>query len=204
MFIGIYNKSIILTYIGVALAVTGIYFSFTGSIRYAMLCLAISGVCDLFDGMVARRCKRTEEEKLFGVEIDSLADMMGFVALPIAVCCGLGLTKWYNAVIYIVYTLAAVSRLGYFNITAKKSATDSPASHYTGLPVTFAALIFTTAWFLSFILSDNIFAAFYSLLMLIMALLFVLKIKVPKPRGIAYVLFGLIAIIVCCAIIFAE
>ncbi len=201
MFIGIYNKSVILTYIGVALAVMGIYFSFTGSIRYAMLCLAISGVCDLFDGMVARRCKRTEEEKLFGVEIDSLADMMGFVALPIAVCCGIGLTKWYNLVIYIVYTLAAISRLGYFNIVAKESGTQSPVKYYTGLPVTFAALIFTTFWFLSFVLTAGTFEAVYSLLMSIVALLFVLKIKVPKPRGVAYIILGLIAIVVCCAII---
>ncbi|KNY27877.1 CDP-alcohol phosphatidyltransferase family protein [Pseudobacteroides cellulosolvens] len=200
MFIGKYNKSVILTYIGVALAVMGIYFSFTQNIPYAMLCLAISGVCDLFDGMVARHCKRTEEEKLFGVEIDSLADMMGFVALPIALCCGIGLTKWYNVVIYIVYTLAAISRLGYFNIAIKESGTESPVKYYTGLPVTFAALIFTTFWFFSFILKASTFAAIYSLLMLIMALLYILKIRVPKPRGVAYIILGLAAIVVCCAI----
>ncbi len=202
MFIGKYNKSIILTYIGVGLAVTGIYFSFTGNIRYAMLCLAISGVCDLFDGMVARRCKRNEEEKLFGVEIDSLADMIDFVALPIALCCGMGMTGWYNLVIYIVYTLAAIQRLGYFNIGARESATEVPVKFYTGLPVTFAALIFTAFWFLSFYLEKGTFAIAYSLLMLVMALLFILKIKIPKPRGKAYVILGLFAIVVCCAIIF--
>lgn len=200
MFIGKYNKSVIITYVGVALAVAGIYFSFKGNIRNAMLCLAISGVCDLFDGMVARRCKRTEEEKLFGVEIDSLADMMGFVALPIAVSCSMGLTQWYNLLIYIVYTLAAIARLAYFNTAAMKSGTESPVRYYTGLPVTFAALIFTTFWFLSFILTEGTFEVVYSLLMLIMALLYVFKIKVPKPRGIAYVILGLIAIAVCFSI----
>jgi len=32
---------------------------------------------------------------------------------------------------------------------------------------------------------------------------FVLKIKVPKPKGAAYVVFALIAVAVCCFIIFA-
>ena len=202
MFLGKYNKSIILTFIGVGLSVMGIYFSFTDNIRYAMLCLAVSGVCDLFDGMVARMCRRNEEEKLFGMEIDSLADMMNFVALPIAVCCGMGLTKWYNLMIYIVYTLAAIERLGYFNIGARELGAETPVKFYTGLPVTFAALIFTTFWLLSFSLEPGTFSIVYSLLMLITALLYVLKIKVPKPRGKAYVILGLLAILVCCAIIF--
>ncbi len=204
MFIGKYNKSVILTYIGVSLAVTGIYSSFTGNIRYAMLCLVISGVCDLFDGMVARRCKRTEEEKLFGVEIDSLADMMNFVALPIAISCGMGLTNLHNLVIYIIYTLAAISRLAYFNIHTKQSDTEKPVKYYTGLPVTFAALIFTSFWLLSFVLKANIFEVIYSAIMFVMALLYLLKIKVPKPKGLAYVFLGLLTIVMCCAIVLVR
>ena len=65
MFIGKYNKSVILTYIGIAAAVLGIYFSFVKNIRYTLLCLIICGVCDLFDGAVARKCKRTEEENFW-------------------------------------------------------------------------------------------------------------------------------------------
>lgn len=204
MIIGYYNKSVILTYIGAAIATIGIYLSFTGNIRYAILCLAISGVCDLFDGMVARRCKRTEDEKLFGIEIDSLADMVGFVALPIALCCGMGLTKWYNVAIYMLYTLAGITRLGYFNINARKSAVDVPVKYYTGLPVTSSAAIFPITWFINSVLSDDVFAGIFSLLMLAMALLFVLKIKVPKPKGKAYVILGIIAIVVCIALIFVR
>ncbi|AUG56057.1 CDP-alcohol phosphatidyltransferase family protein [Acetivibrio saccincola] len=203
MFIGKYNKSVILTYIGIAAAVLGIYFSFVKNIRYTLLCLIICGVCDLFDGAVARKCKRTEEEKLFGIEIDSLADIMNFVALPIAIFCGMGLTSLYNIIIYVVYALAAVTRLAYFNVNAKKSGTETPLKYYTGLPVTFSALIFTIFWFLNFYISEESFNVVYSLLMLVVALLFVLKIKVPKPKGAAYVVFALIAVAVSCFIIFS-
>ena len=62
MFIGVWNKSVILTYIGLFFSVIGMYLAFTNeNILYAFSCLMVSGVCDLFDGKVARMCKRTEK-----------------------------------------------------------------------------------------------------------------------------------------------
>ena len=38
----------------------------------AVLCLALSGLCDMFDGKIARRkTDRTDDEKCFGIQIDS-------------------------------------------------------------------------------------------------------------------------------------
>ena len=48
----------------------------------AYLSLLISGICDMFDGKVARKCKRNKKEKMFGIEIDSLADTVNFLLLP--------------------------------------------------------------------------------------------------------------------------
>ena len=63
MFIGKWNKSVILTYVGLMFAVAGIFLAFTtDKITYSYSCLMMAGICDLFDGMVARKCKRTEEE----------------------------------------------------------------------------------------------------------------------------------------------
>ena len=56
LFLGYYNKSVILTYIGAISAVTGMAFSFSGKIKYTLICLLVCGVSDLFDGMIARRC----------------------------------------------------------------------------------------------------------------------------------------------------
>ena len=35
-------------------------------LRLAMMAFIVSGICDLFDGVVARRMKRTESQKRFG------------------------------------------------------------------------------------------------------------------------------------------
>ena len=84
--VGMWNPSVILTYVGMAFAVLGMGFAFQGEdVAHPMICLIIAGVCDLFDGAVARRCKRTEEEKAFGIELDSLVDVLSFIALPITI-----------------------------------------------------------------------------------------------------------------------
>ena len=62
--IGFYNYTVILTYLSLCSAVVGITQVFDGNDRIAILCLLISGICDLFDGKVARHKKdRTEQER---------------------------------------------------------------------------------------------------------------------------------------------
>ncbi|QQS18413.1 CDP-alcohol phosphatidyltransferase family protein [Candidatus Saccharibacteria bacterium] len=39
-------------------------FALRGKVSYGFVCLMIAGICDIFDGTVARHCKRTEDEKL--------------------------------------------------------------------------------------------------------------------------------------------
>jgi len=47
--IGFYNYSVIVTYIGVALSVSGMALASTGQFKFAILCLALAGACDTFD-----------------------------------------------------------------------------------------------------------------------------------------------------------
>lgn len=45
--------------------------------------LLISGLCDAFDGMIARtKTDRTEQEKQYGIQIDSLSDLVALGVLP--------------------------------------------------------------------------------------------------------------------------
>ena len=199
-FIGIYNKSVLMTYFGVLSAVLGIYLAVTSQLRGALLCIIVCGVCDLFDGVIARRCKRSDAEKEFGVQIDSLADMISFAALPIALFIGAGLTKPYHIAAAGVYVLTAITRLGFFNISAAKSL-EKPGS-YTGLPVTYAAPVFTAAILVCSRLPQAAGEIVLCGVMLAVAALYILNIRIPKPRGIAYVLFGLLAIGLAAAVIF--
>ena len=194
--IGFYNKSVILTYVGAVAAVAGIALSFLGNVKFAILCLIVCGIADLFDGMVARRCKRTEEEKEFGIQIDSLTDMVSFAIFPVVISFALGNTSWYHILVCSVYVLAAITRLGYFNVV---TASVDGAKCYVGLPVTFASLIVVLFYVVGRLLNITEHLVFASLV--VMSLLFVLRFKFRKPNGIAYVLIGLFAIAMTIAVI---
>ena len=192
--IGVWNKSVILTYFGMCAAVLGMVLAIGGyDIKYAFACFMVAGVCDLFDGAVARRCKRTEEEKAFGIQLDSLVDVVDFIALPISIFVSLGMTRIYQIVIYIVYAICGIARLGYFNVyTADESG---PVKYYTGLPVTYCALIFPVFYLIKYVVSGEVFEIIYSLVILVVTLLYVLKVKIIKPRGAAYGFFALLAVV---------
>lgn len=194
MIIGKWNKSVILTYIGMAFAILGIFLSFMEtSPLYPLSCLIIAGVCDLFDGFIARRMERTEDEKKFGVELDSLVDVISFIALPIAIAICVGLTKYYFVPIFIIFAICGIARLGHFNIATADE--EKAIKYYQGLPVTYTALILPLAYLLTYVLTKEAFLIVYGLFMLAIAILNVLNIKIVKPRGIAYIFFALLAII---------
>jgi CDP-diacylglycerol--serine O-phosphatidyltransferase len=162
-------------------------------IKYSFICLMLAGICDLFDGTVARRCKRTEEEKAFGVELDSLVDMITFVALPITLLTRIN-ESLYFAPLLILYAIFAIARLAEFNISSPTN--NKPVSYYEGLPVTYAALILSVVYLLSIVLDTFIFTIIFNICFFITALLFVMRIKVPKPGLKLSLFFLLLAIVV--------
>lgn len=193
VFIGKYNKSVILTYIGITLAVCGIIFSFLGNISNAMICLIFSGICDLFDGKIARLCKRDEQEKEFGKQIDSLADVFLFLALP----CVLGvellkaLPLYFN-IVFVIYVICGVIRLAWFNILA---SSDQQVKYFIGMPVAYIALVLPIIYSVGLIFKFNL-SLVYFFIYLLFAILFIINVKVSKPKGIWYIIFFILAIIV--------
>ncbi len=188
-FLGYYNKSVILTYAGAAAAVAGMGLAFSGKIKEAVLCLIFCGVADLFDGMIARRCKRTDEEKEFGIQIDSLTDMASFALFPPVISFAVGNTGIISVLINAFYVIACITRLGFFNVSTSVGA---ETKFYTGLPATFASLIVVSAYIIGKI--TGLFSVIIPTVLLVTGFLFILKIKIAKPRGKAYIFLGLLAI----------
>ena len=192
--IGKWNKSVILTYIGLIISVLGIMLVlFDIDLKYVMICLIVAGICDLFDGTVARRCKRTKEEKEFGIELDSLADVMSFIALPLVILFSINKSVLFIP-IAIIYAIFAIARLAYFNI--KTADSNKAIKSYIGLPATYAALVFPLVFLLSYLLENSLFIIIYNVITLLVSILFITKVKIPKPRLVSSIILLLIAIIV--------
>lgn len=206
MFIGYYDYTVIATYAGLACGTVGIGFAVSGKPFWAIICLILAGVFDMFDGKIARLKKdRSEDEKQFGIQIDSLCDLVSFGVLPAAIAYGVGMTRWYYVLICVIYVAAAQIRLAYFNVDEMKrqARTTKPRSHYRGLPVTSAAAIIPFFYTFAGLGGKGALQLTLSVVMTVTAILFVLNIKIPKPNKLfQYILLGIGSAILVCLIVF--
>lgn len=143
--IGFYDYTVILTYMSLVSAIGGIALVTSDHPILATFCLMFCGMCDMFDGKVARSKKnRTQDEKSFGIQIDSLVDVVAFGALPGIMTIELCGHSWYAYIISALFVLAGVIRLAYYNVTEelRQKDTDEVRKNYSGLPITSSSLIF--------------------------------------------------------------
>lgn len=200
--IGFYDYTVILTYLSAASATVGIIASLSGPGHpyTGAICLMLCGLFDAFDGKVARtKADRTEQEKKFGIQIDSLSDLVAFGVLPVCIGTALyrrvsigvaNIHKSYLVLLFaimVLYVLAALIRLAYYNVAEEERQSTETGNRrsYVGLPVTSAALVFPLVMLLGYFLPMDI-TPVYLAVMLFTAAAFVSRINVRKPglRGI--------------------
>ena len=109
------NYTVVLTFISLSSAIVGMGFSFDfiragdRPVYFSIICLLICGLCDAFDGRIARRKKdRTLSEIRFGIQLDSLCDIVCFGVLPCCIGYALGLNRLYHIIIFCFYLLLFV------------------------------------------------------------------------------------------------
>ncbi len=213
--IGVYDYTVILTYLSLISAGTGIAVSISGAGHpyLGMLFFLFCGICDLFDGKVARSKKnRTEQEKRYGIQIDSLSDLVAFGILP--TCIGIALLRhsrflkvtlgidtlhiannaWYQRLLYsaligimILYSLCALIRLAWYNVTEeeRQQTEDCNRKYFVGIPVTMSTFFFSVAFLIDYMLKADLSLVFFGTAAF-MAIGMIAKIQIPKPglRGV--------------------
>lgn len=207
--IGCYDYTVILTYMSLLSAGTGIIVALAGDGHpyIGIFFLLFCGLCDAFDGKVARTKKnRTEFECKFGIQIDSLSDLVAFGCLPAVI--GVALLRrspffqsffmddsvWYGQIIkyaltgvLVLYILAALIRLAYYNVTEEERQKEETTGRksFVGMPVTSSSLLFPLIMLLQYITPMDI-SIVYFVGVVLLGFGFLLKVKIPKPgmRGI--------------------
>ena len=182
-FIGFYNYTVILTYLGLASGLIGMKLAFDGRLGMAICCLVFSGICDMFDGVVARSKKnRTVDQKNFGIQLDSLCDVICFGVFPAIFLYFIGVDSVFGIAILVFYVLCAVIRLAFFNVLEikRQSKEGGCAKGYRGLPVTSAAMIFPFFYLIDMLLPTRIMTVVYYVVAALTAVLFITDFHVPK------------------------
>ena len=198
--IGYYNPSVILTYFGLCTAVFGMTKALGGDVKTALLCLMVCGLCDMFDGSIARRCKRTEDEKSFGIQIDSLCDLVCFGVLPEMLGYGIKEIEvnFFDIFASSIYVLAAIIRLGYFNVQEINRVESGSAKreYYEGLPVTSVALLLPVFCLMDVYIKPLAAGKVYSIALLVIAMAFVTKFRVKKPYMHRLILIAFVGLLI--------
>lgn len=199
--IGFYNYTVIVSYLGVGASVLGIGLAMNGHLISAVICLMFSGLCDAFDGPIARtKSNRTDDEKRFGIQLDSLQDIICFGVLPAAIGYGLGMHGVGPTLLLVGYVLAGLTRLAYFNVTeeTRQDQTDERRSEYVGLPITSAALVIPLVFGFQKVLTNEKMLLVYGATLICLALAFLARVRFKKPHGwgvLMLVLAGILELI---------
>lgn len=185
--LGFYNYTVILTYMSLCSGVAGIWFCAMGHPGAAIICLMFSGLCDAFDGRVARmRTDSTEQEKKFGIQLDSLCDLICFGVLPCCIGWAMGLKNALYVPVFCFFVLAALIRLAYFNVTEeeRQQQTTEKRKNYQGLPVTSSAVVFPFFFLAHFIKVISPYSKYiYFCALVLTGILFIVKsLKIKKPN----------------------
>lgn len=204
--IGYYNPSVVTTYISLLCSIVGISFAITGNMLPAFLCLMVCGLLDMIDGPIARKCKRTEDEKSFGIQIDSLCDVVCFGALAAVICLRMAGVRWYSALAAGLFVLAGVIRLGFFNVQEINRVKVDPGRRktYDGLPITTSAVIMPLVAVIDILVKPAC-GWIYVVAMAVTAFFYIAPVHIPKLHVRGMITLGAIgAVIFAVVIIFGK
>lgn len=195
--IGVYDYTVIVTYLGLISSVFGMTQAIHGRFKIAICCLALSGLCDMLDGKIARTKKnRTEDERNFGIQLDSLCDVVCFGVFPAMIAYLLGMRGMLGLFIVFIYCICAVIRLAYFNVLEGKRQKEEGGKNkvYHGLPITSVSVLLPLAFLTQEFCSVFMFQIILHVVMLATGILFIVDFPFPKPGNLALAaLVGIVA-----------
>lgn len=192
----IWIKANAITLLGIICSITGMLLCFIGKSGYAAVLLIISGICDGFDGYFAKKTRKPNQSSEYGVELDSLADIVCAGVFPVVLSMSLGFTKWYSLIIYILFIMCGITRLTYYNVNS------STKNYFNGVPITVSAFLIPIVYFVFRNAVDSL--PFMIALMssfVLLSISYVTNIKVKKPTLKQRTVLSIVGIIICLIIV---
>ena len=186
----------LLTLAGLASSLAAIAFALNAEYEAAAIGLVLAFVFDVVDGPVAKRLHgRSADDRAFGANLDSLADMAAAgVALGVVL---LAYGEFGAAYVpgAVALGAAAAMRLSYFNV----HGLDEASARYTGLPTDLAIIAFVAVMLLDAPLPRDAFQLLLYGAALALAALMVSPLPIPKLTGRWYYALTALALLMAAA-----
>ena len=150
----------------------------------------------MFDGAVAATKVRTVSQKRFGIQIDSLSDLLSFGILPGLFVYMLSEQDALTGFICALFVLCALIRLAYFNVLEeeRQSQTTEKRKIYMGVPVTTVALLLPLVYM---VYEYKVFShmACFPVFLVLLGIGFLSPIEIKKPGIVGKICMIIIGIL---------
>ena len=180
VFIGFYNIANLITLFGVVSSVAACFNAMTGNIKMAIVMFLLAGLCDMFDGRVARSMRmRNRREKIFGVQIDTVCDMVSFGLTPVVIGYALGMRGVADILVFMMFAVCGGIRLAYFNTLA----IDNPQlkmDYFVGVPIPFVCYVLPFLVLLMCFVPFSVMRIVFPICYFLIAVGYILCIRIPK------------------------
>ena len=141
-----FNLANLITMLNIACGLSAAYLVTRHHFAAAALMAWLGGAFDILDGKVARRFGLSNP---FGIQLDSFADFLSFVLVPVFfIFVGVyekleGIWFWLGAVVSIYYVISGLRRLIQFNLDADPG---SVGRYFVGVPTPLGAILLWLVW----------------------------------------------------------
>ena len=145
-----FNLANLFTFVNITAGLMATYFITQNNFFVAVILAWVGGAFDIFDGKIARKYELSNE---FGVQLDSFADFLSFVLVPVflifqAVYAGQlsGILLILAAIVSIYYVISGLRRLIHFNIHTDAGEVNK---YFTGVPTPLGAILLWLVYLLN-------------------------------------------------------
>ncbi len=164
---------------GLLCAFLGVYFAILQNFPMAILGMIWAVLFDWTDGIIARKIKgRTDKQKNFGAQLDSLIDMVSFGICPAVFLLSYGgFSAWFLPGAFVIVATGAI-RLSYFNVFGLVDSTT-----YRGLALDNNVIVFAFIFLFEPIFGTAFFSILLYVMFMTMAGFNLSPLRTPKFAG---------------------
>ena len=164
---------------GLLCALLGVYFAVLKNFPAAIIGMIWAVLFDWGDGIIARKIEgRTNEQKHYGAQLDSLIDMVSFGICPAVFLLSYGkFSAWFLPGAFVIVATSAI-RLSYFNVFGLIDSTT-----YKGLALDNNVIIFAFVFLFEPFFTPAFFSILLYTMFMIMAGFNLSPVQTPKFSG---------------------
>lgn len=177
----------------------GVAFAMINQVDYAMMSLIIVTILTITHSEIDQYFEYQEDALSFGLELEVLADFIGYGLVPAAILQSLAGGAVWGVIVAAIYMLAVGIRLSHFNRPQEFQGEQVELDHsYLGLPILAVVPVLAILLLIHFFAKGAWLAMVLAVLLLILAVGYVMARPIPKltKEQWRYTVMGLIVVLI--------